>query len=85
MHISFSGIVTFPKATALRAIAPLVPADRVLCETDSPYLAPTPHRGKRNEPAWVARVLEELAELRGVAIGDLQERIAANFSALFRP
>ena len=85
MHISFSGIVTFPKAKALRAIAPMVPADRLLCETDSPYLAPTPHRGKRNEPAWVARVLEELGELRGVATADLQERIAANFSALFRP
>ena len=85
MHISFSGIVTFPKAKALRAIAPLVPADRVLCETDSPYLAPTPHRGKRNEPAWVARVLEELAELRGVGTADLRERIASNFAALFRP
>ena len=84
-HISFAGIVTFPKATMLRSIAPMVPADRLLCETDSPYLAPTPYRGKRNEPAWVARVVEELAMLRGVATVELQERIASNFSALFRP
>jgi TatD DNase family protein len=85
LHISFAGIVTFPKATELRAIAPLVPADRLLCETDSPYLAPTPYRGKRNEPAWVVRVAEELALLRGVESAALQEQIAANFSALFRP
>jgi TatD DNase family protein len=85
LHISFAGIVTFPKATELRAIAPLVPEDRLLCETDSPYLAPTPHRGKRNEPAWVVRVLEELAQLRGVPAAQLQERITANFTALFRP
>jgi TatD DNase family protein len=85
MHISFSGIVSFPKAKELRAIVPMVPAHRILCETDSPYLAPTPHRGKRNEPAWVARVVEELAELRGVGTGHLQEQIGANFAALFRP
>jgi len=85
MHISFAGIVTFPKAAELRAIAPMVPDHRILCETDSPYLAPTPYRGKRNEPAWVARVLEELATLRGVAVADLQEQITSNFSALFRP
>ena len=53
-HVSFSGIVTFPKAQALRDVAALVPADRLLIETDSPFLAPVPHRGKRNEPAWVA-------------------------------
>ena len=85
LHISFAGIVTFPKATMLRWIAPMVPADRLLCETDSPHLAPTPYRGKRNEPAWVARVVEELAMLRGVGTVELQERIASNFSALFRP
>ena len=66
MHISFAGIVTFPKGANVREVAALVPADRLLCETDSPYLAPTPHRGKRNEPAWVVRVAEELAALRGV-------------------
>ena len=62
------GIVTFPKGANVRDVAALVPADRLLCETDSPYLAPTPHRGKRNEPAWVVRVAEELATLRGVPL-----------------
>jgi TatD DNase family protein len=85
LHISFAGIVTFPKAAELRDIAPLVPENRLLCETDSPYLAPTPYRGKRNEPAWVVRVAEELAVLRQVPAAALQERIAANFTALFRP
>jgi TatD DNase family protein len=84
-HISLAGIVTFPKATALRHIAPLVPAERLLCETDSPYLAPTPYRGKRNEPAWVVRVAEELAQLRQVPAAELQGQITANFSELFRP
>jgi TatD DNase family protein len=85
LHISFAGIVSFPKAAELRAIAPLIPEDRLLCETDSPYLAPTPYRGKRNEPAWVQRVLEELALLRGVPPATLEDRIASNFTALFRP
>jgi TatD DNase family protein len=85
LHISFAGIVTFPKAASLRVVVPMVPDDRLLCETDSPYLAPTPHRGKRNEPAWVARVVEELAILRGVPAPELEGRIAANFSSLFRP
>jgi TatD DNase family protein len=85
MHISFAGIVTFPKGANVREIVPIVPANRLLCETDSPYLAPTPHRGKRNEPAWVLRVAEELASLRGVAAGDLGEQLATNFNALFRP
>ena len=85
LHISFAGIVTFPKATELRQLAPLIPDDRILCETDSPYLAPTPYRGKRNEPAWVVRVAEELAVLRQVDSAELQERVAANFATLFRP
>jgi TatD DNase family protein len=85
LHVSFSGIVTFPKAAALREIAAAVPDDRLLCETDSPYLAPTPHRGKRNEPAWVARVIEELAAVRGVPVERLRQQIAVNFSTLFRP
>jgi TatD DNase family protein len=85
LHISFAGIVTFPKAGDLREIASLVAADRLLCETDSPYLAPTPYRGKRNEPAWVLRVADELAASRRVTPSDLRERIAANFSTLFRP
>jgi TatD DNase family protein len=85
LHISFAGIVTFPKAANLRELAPLVPADRLLCETDSPYLAPTPHRGKRNEPAWVARVAEELAMVRGVPLEGLRKQIDANFAGLFHP
>jgi TatD DNase family protein len=85
MHISFAGIVTFPKGANVREIVPIVPANRLLCETDSPYLAPTPHRGKRNEPAWVLRVAEELASLRGVAARDLGEQLTTNFNALFRP
>ena len=85
MHVSLAGIVTFPKASNLREIAAMVPSDRLLCETDSPYLAPTPYRGKRNEPAWVARVVEELAAARGEEIEALSVRIDANFIALFRP
>lgn len=85
LHISFAGIVTFPKAAELRDIVPLVPDDRLLCETDSPYLAPTPRRGKRNEPAWVVRVAEELARVRGVPLERLQAQVAANFVTLFRP
>jgi len=63
----------------------VVPENRLLCETDSPYLAPTPYRGKRNEPAWVVRVAEELATLRQAPPAELQGRIASNFAALFRP
>jgi TatD DNase family protein len=85
MHISFAGIVTFPKGANVRDVALVVPADRILCETDSPYLAPTPYRGKRNEPAWVVRVAEDLARLRGVSLEDLGRQTCANFEALFRP
>jgi TatD DNase family protein len=85
MHISIAGIVTFPKGANVREVAALVPPDRLLCETDSPYLAPTPYRGKRNEPAWVVRVAEELAALREVDVDDLRRQTSANFDALFRP
>jgi TatD DNase family protein len=85
MHISFAGIVTFPKAGNVREVAARVPADRILCETDSPYLAPTPHRGRRNEPGWVVRVAEDLAALRSVSVDELRRQMSANFSALFRP
>lgn len=85
MYISIAGIVTFPKGANVREIASLVPADRLLCETDSPYLAPAPYRGKRNEPAWVVRVAEELSTLRGVTLEDLGKQTAENFTALFRP
>ena len=82
-HISFSGILTFPNASDLREIARAVPADRVLVETDAPFLAPVPHRGKRNEPAWVAATLAVLAETRGVSVDALTATIARNFDGLF--
>ena len=85
LYLSFAGIVTFPKAGALRDTARIVPLDRLLVETDSPYLAPTPYRGKRNEPAYVARVVATLAELHGVEAGDIARVTAANFHSLFRP
>jgi TatD DNase family protein len=73
-HLSLAGILTFPKATDLHEVAAFVPADRLLLETDSPFLAPVPFRGARNEPAYVARVAERLAELRGA---DLAATVAA--------
>jgi TatD DNase family protein len=84
-HVSFAGILTFPKAADIREAAKIVPAERLLIETDSPYLAPVPHRGKRNEPAHVARVLEALAAVRSEAREPLEAAIARNFDALFRP
>lgn len=82
-HVSFAGIVTFPRAEPLRDAARLVPEDRLLVETDSPYLAPVPLRGKRNEPAFVAHVVSRLAEVRGVEAHTLGETTARNFAALF--
>ena len=84
-YISLAGIITFPKAEALREAIADVPLDRLLTETDSPFLAPVPHRGKRNEPAYLACVVATLAELRGLAAADLAAQTAANFHALFRP
>jgi TatD DNase family protein len=84
-YISLSGIITFPKAAELRETVRAVPLDRVLIETDSPFLAPVPYRGKRNEPAHVARVAEALGELHGISAGEVCRRAAANFHALFRP
>jgi TatD DNase family protein len=83
--ISVAGIVTFPKAERLRATVRRVPGDRLLTETDSPFLAPVPHRGKRNEPAFVAEVIGVLAALRGTTAADLARQTAANFHTLFRP
>lgn len=83
--LSFSGIATFPRAEALRDVLRLVPADRVLIETDSPYLAPPPYRGKRNEPAWVARVAETLAEALREPVDRFRARTADNFARLFGP
>lgn len=82
-YISLSGIVTFRNAEALREVARQVPADRLLVETDSPYLAPVPHRGKANLPQYVREVAEFLAELRGVSYDMLAEQTTANFYRLF--
>lgn len=82
--ISFSGILTFPRSSDLRAIARDVPPDRLLVETDAPYLAPVPYRGKRNEPAWVAHTAKLLAELRGLTPEALADLTTANFRRLFR-
>ena len=82
-HISFSGIVTFKNAQALREVAAFVPADRLLIETDSPYLAPAPHRGKLNTPAYVTLVAQQIAAVRGMAVEALGELTRANFERLF--
>lgn len=83
-YISFSGILTFPRSTELREIAKAVPLDRLLVETDAPYLAPVPFRGKRNEPAWVAHTAKVLAELRGLTPEALADLTTSNFRRLFR-
>jgi TatD DNase family protein len=84
-YVSFAGIVTFPKAETLREAAKLIPPDRLLAETDSPYLAPVPHRGKRNEPAYLARVVAALAMARVETVEALEARTAQNFARLFPP
>ena len=81
--LSFAGIVTFPKAEALRSVAAGVPADRLLVETDCPYLAPVPMRGRRNEPAFVVRTMARLAEVRQVGVGELEAAVTGNFARLF--
>jgi TatD DNase family protein len=81
--ISFSGIVTFRSADALRSVATMIPADRLLVETDSPYLAPEPHRGKRNEPALVHEVAASLARVRGESLDTLAAQTTANAHRLF--
>ena len=83
--ISLAGIITFPKSGTLRDTARLVPLDRLLVETDSPFLAPVPHRGKRNEPAYVTRVLAALADLHGLPLPELAQSTSSNFHTLFRP
>ena len=83
LYLSFSGIVTFRNADMLRNVARLVPADRLLIETDSPFLAPIPKRGQRNEPAFVVHVAELLATLRGVTIEQLAEQTNRNVEQLF--
>lgn len=83
-YVSFSGILTFPKSEELREIAKTVPHDRMIVETDAPYLAPKPFRGKRNEPAYVRYVADKVAELRGMASADLAAVTSANARRLFR-
>lgn len=83
-YISFSGILTFKSAKDLQAVAKALPLDRILIETDSPYLAPMPHRGKMNEPALVKHVGEFLADLKGVSVTEVQTTTSKNFFDLFK-
>ena len=82
--ISFSGIVTFKKAEELRAVAGEVPLDRLLIETDCPYLAPIPYRGKRNEPAYVVEVARCLAAIHGIDIEEIGRVTSDNFRSFFK-
>ncbi len=82
-HISFSGILTFKNAADLREVARAVPIERCLIETDSPYLAPMPHRGKTNEPAFVPFVAAKLAEIKGLTVDEVARATSRNFEALF--
>jgi TatD DNase family protein len=84
-YISVSGIVTFPKAAELRETLGMVPIDRLLVETDSPFLAPVPHRGGRNEPMHVARIVDRLAAMLGLDPANVAEQTTTNFHALFQP
>jgi TatD DNase family protein len=82
-YISFSGILTFKSAADLREVAAFVPLDRLLIETDSPYLAPVPYRGKINNPSYVPYVAAQLAQLRGLPVEEIAARTSANFERLF--
>ena len=84
-YLSVPGVISFPKAESLRVALPHIPADRLLVETDSPYLAPIPHRGKRNEPAYVAKVVDHVAAARCVPPEIVAAETDRNFDALFRP
>jgi TatD DNase family protein len=81
-HLSFGGVLTFPKAEALREAARIAPDDRLLVETDCPYLAPVPHRGKRNEPAFIVETARRLAEVRGTTPENIAQLTTRNFEAL---
>ena len=83
-YISFSGIVTFKNAVALKEVAQKIPLERMLIETDSPYLAPIPYRGKTNQPAFVKHVAEEIARLRGISLEEVAEATTHNFFQLFK-
>jgi TatD DNase family protein len=82
-YVSFSGILTFKTAESLRAIARDIPLDRLLLETDAPYLAPVPHRGKRNEPAFVTDTAKVLGELKGISAAEIAAATTENFFRLF--
>jgi TatD DNase family protein len=82
-HVSFSGIITFKNAEEIRTVAAFVPADRILVETDAPYLAPVPHRGAANEPSFVRFTAQELAKIRNVSLEEIAETTTRNFSRLF--
>ena len=82
-YISFSGIVTFNSAKELKEVAKVLPAERILVETDAPYLAPVPYRGKSNQPAYVREVAEYIAELRGVSYEEIAQQTGENFNRLF--
>jgi TatD DNase family protein len=81
-HLAFGGVLTFPKADAVRQAARITPADRLLVETDCPYLAPVPRRGKRNEPAFLVETVRRLAEVRSVSIEEIARQTTANFERL---
>jgi TatD DNase family protein len=83
-HLSFSGILTFKNAQPIRDAAVFAPLDRILVETDAPFLAPIPHRGKRNEPAFMVETLRVLAEVRGAAVADVEAATVANTRRLFK-
>jgi len=83
-YISFSGIVTFKNAKQLKEVAQRVPLERILIETDAPYLAPVPHRGKLNQPAYVKHVAEEIATLRGISLNEVGHSTTENFARLFK-
>ena len=82
-YISFSGILTFKRARQIQEVAKALPLERILIETDAPYLAPVPHRGKMNEPGWVKHVAEYLADLKQVPLAQVQQQTSANFFNLF--
>lgn len=84
LHISVAGVVTFKNADELRAAVKLVPLDRLFIETDCPYLAPIPYRGKRNEPAWVRHTAEMVAEIKGLPVEEVAARTTANAKRFFR-
>jgi len=83
-HLAFGGVTTFSKAEEIRNAARITPADRLLLETDSPYLAPVPHRGKRNEPGFVAYTARVIADVRGVPVAQLASQTTRNFEFLFQ-